>query len=192
MSYLFKISFIKRNDRWLKKKVTQNNPELFPHCSLGENLIKTITTKSHQGELRIWRGRKLTEVGSLPGTDTEAVSTHLVPHPTQGRQAAGSRRRPRHSSQRHGGWWERLSSGLLNHPRNNWVTASQPRLSEDLAYYCNWSHLDYPSSKTQWLKLGCGSELEHFPSTLQALCFIPALQEKKCIQVPWLALKAFQ
>lgn len=30
---------------------------------MGENLIKTITTKSHQGELRIWRGRKLIGLG---------------------------------------------------------------------------------------------------------------------------------
>lgn len=45
--------------------------------------------------------------------------------------------------------------------------------------YSNWSHLGYPSSKIQWLTLGCGSELAHFPSTLQALCFISALRGKK-------------
>lgn len=57
---------------------------------MGKNLIKTITTKSHQGELRIWRGRKLIEAGSLPGTDTEAVSTHLMPHSTRGQQLAAT------------------------------------------------------------------------------------------------------
>lgn len=41
-----------------KKKVTQNNPVVWffsPHIVIWENLIKTIITKSYQGEPRIWR-----------------------------------------------------------------------------------------------------------------------------------------
>lgn len=104
--------------------------------------------------------------------------------------AAGSRQSWRHSLQRHGGWWQRLSSDHSNHPRNNWVTA-RPPLSEDLAYCLNWSHLDYPSLETGWLRLGCGSGLEHCPSP-HRLCASshPALQGKKKIvfkscDAPW-------
>lgn len=75
--------------------------------------------------------------------------------------------------------WQRL-----NHPRNNWVTA-RPPLSEDLAYCLNWSHLDYPSLETTWLRLGCGSGLEHFPSP-HSLCTSahPALQGKEMYSNP--------
>lgn len=143
--------------------------------------------KSYQGELRISRAGSWLKLG---------VSLELILHLASSPDPAEA-----YSSNQ--------TKALIT--KIQWLTAEQwppepphpppPRTAEAqcglpylrvISYYSNWSHLGYPSSKIQWLMLGCGSELAHFPSTLQALCFISALRGKKKHQIRWLAMKTFE
>lgn len=175
----------KRNDLWFKQKGKSHKIiQCFSTFWFGGKLNQNHNNEIISGWAQDFKGRKLTEVGSLPGTATPPC---FLTRPSRGIQQQpdqGINYKNTVADSRAVTTWTTPPPI----PRTAEAQCGLPYLRV-ISYYSNWSHLGYPSSKIQWLTLGCGSELAHFPSTLQALCFISALRgERKSIKSgdsPW-------